>query len=142
MEDRVKGKRVVFFGKAAEVSEKRQTVLEKMVEKFAPAAWERTKTGIPHRLEKVAAYKLKIEHLIRKRSFIWERKAGNKGMVSSADRVYMKSLSFASTFGFAIAPVNWKLAFQAFLDIIHGNIHPLCGLFHRHSIVQEPFCHH
>lgn len=68
MEDGGKGKSAIFFGKASEVSEKRQMVLEKLVEKFVPsAAWDGAKAGISYALENVTAYELTIEHLTGKR---------------------------------------------------------------------------
>ena len=68
MEDEVNGKSAVFFGEAVEVPEKRQAVLEKIVEKFVPpAAWESTKAGIPYALEDLTVYELKIQHITGKR---------------------------------------------------------------------------
>lgn len=65
--DGVKCKSAIFFGNAIPVSEMRETVLEKLVEKFVPQmAWEQAKSGIPFAKNAVCAYKLEIEHLTAK----------------------------------------------------------------------------
>lgn len=63
-EDGVKCRSAIFFGNAVPVPDMRQTVLEKLVEKFVPSvAWEQAKGGIPIAKDSICAYKLEIEHL-------------------------------------------------------------------------------
>lgn len=62
-EDGIKSKSVICFGKVIMVKEKRQMVLEKMVERFVPEqGWEQAKKGIPYALDQVSAYAFQIEH--------------------------------------------------------------------------------
>lgn len=66
-EDGIKSRSAIFFGTAKEVKEKRQMVLEKLVEKFVPEiAWESAKQGIPYALDNVLAFELSIEYLTGK----------------------------------------------------------------------------
>lgn len=63
-EDGIKSRSAIFFGTANEVKEKRQMVLEKLVEKFVPEqAWKSAKQGIPYALDNILAFELNIEHL-------------------------------------------------------------------------------
>lgn len=63
-EDGIKSQSAIFFGTANEVNEKRQLVLEKLVEKFVPEiAWETAKQGIPYALDNILAFELNIDHL-------------------------------------------------------------------------------
>lgn len=63
-EDGVKAKSVILFGSATEVVNKRQIVLEKIVEKFVPKlAWEQAKAGIPYALENISAFEINYKHI-------------------------------------------------------------------------------
>lgn len=66
-EDGVKCRSAIFFGVASPVPEMRESVLEKLVEKFVPQmAWEHAKSGIPFAKNSICAYKLEVEHLTAK----------------------------------------------------------------------------
>ena len=63
-EDGIKSKSAIFFGTANEVKEKRQMVLEKLVEKFVPEiAWKNAKQGIPYALDNILAFELNMDYL-------------------------------------------------------------------------------
>ena len=63
-EDGIKSQSAIFFGTANEVKEKRQMVLEKLVEKFVPEkAWKNAKQGIPFALDNILAFELNVDHL-------------------------------------------------------------------------------
>ncbi len=66
-EDGIKCKSAIFFGTARCVPEKREEVLEKMIEKFIPKmAWDSAKNGIPYAKDSICAYELNMEHLTAK----------------------------------------------------------------------------
>lgn len=66
-EDGITGRSAVFFGTAVCVPEKREKVLEKLIEKFVPKiGWEQAKSGIPFSKDSVCAYELSIEQLTAK----------------------------------------------------------------------------
>lgn len=67
-EDGINCRSAIFFGTARCVSEKREAVLEKLVEKFVPEiAWDNAKSGIPDAKDSICAYELDIRHLTAKR---------------------------------------------------------------------------
>ena len=64
MDDDIKGRSAILFGTVNIVPEKREAVLNKVVERFIPEfAWEQAKAGIPYAKENICAYELNIEHL-------------------------------------------------------------------------------
>lgn len=66
-EDGIKCRSAIFFGVAAPMPKMRESVLEKLVEKFVPQmAWEQAKSGIPFAQNAICAYRLEIEHLTAK----------------------------------------------------------------------------
>lgn len=63
-ENGVKAKSVIIFGNATEVVNKRQFVLEKIVEKFVPEVmWENAKAGIPYAIESISAFEINYKHI-------------------------------------------------------------------------------
>lgn len=63
----VRCKSAILFGTATLVPDKREEVLEKIVEKFVPPfAWEQSKGGIPFAKDNIEAYELTVEHLTAK----------------------------------------------------------------------------
>lgn len=63
-EDGVKSKSVIAFGELIQVDDKRQMVLEGMVEKFVPEmAWQQAKANILDALQGIFAFKLKVDYL-------------------------------------------------------------------------------
>lgn len=62
--DGIKSQSAVFFGRAKEVPEKKQLVMEKLVEKFVPkCAWEPALQGIPTALAGLLVFEVTIDQL-------------------------------------------------------------------------------
>lgn len=63
-EDGIKSRSTIIFGIALEVPDKKQFVLERLVEKFVPeVAWQQAKSGIPYALDNISAFQIKCEHI-------------------------------------------------------------------------------
>lgn len=63
-EDGVKSRSIVIFGTAKEVPEKKQFVLEQLVEKFVPeVAWQQAKSRIHFAVDNIKAFQIKCEHI-------------------------------------------------------------------------------
>lgn len=66
-ENGIQAKSVILFGQAKEVLDKRQFVVEKLVEKFVPeCAWEQAKAGIPYALDQLTALEITWNHICGK----------------------------------------------------------------------------
>lgn len=63
-EDGVKATSVIIFGNVIEALDKRQVVLEKLVEKFVSNHdWEKAKLAIPFTSNKTFAFQMKCDHM-------------------------------------------------------------------------------
>lgn len=66
-DDGIRCRSAILFGTALCVPDKRELVLNGLIEKFVPeAAWAQAKAGIPFSKDKILAYELDIEHLTGK----------------------------------------------------------------------------
>lgn len=63
-EDGIKSRSVIIFGIVKEVPEKKQFVLERLVEKFVPeVAWPQAKAGIPYAVDHIMAFQISPQHI-------------------------------------------------------------------------------
>lgn len=63
-ENGVKSRSVIIFGTVKEVPEKKQFVLEQLVEKFVPeVAWLQAKSGIHSAVDNIMAFQITWEHI-------------------------------------------------------------------------------
>lgn len=62
--DGIKSKSVIILGTVEEANDKRQFVLEKLIEKFTPKlAWENAKAAIPSALDNIMVFKIYCDHV-------------------------------------------------------------------------------